>query len=82
MSPKNFLSTRFYKTWPRVSLSGRGYKRIVYLEYSEATLATHQGGKTLGLTAISAISRQDQTRSSVRMHSARAVVMPKPCCKK
>ena len=55
-----------------------GYKGIVYLEYSGATLETHQGGKTLGLSASSAISRQDQTRFSVRMHSVRAVVMPKP----
>ena len=52
----------------------------MYLEYSGATLATHQGGKTFGLSASSAISRQDQTRSSVRMHSVRAVVMPQPNC--
>ena len=57
-----------------------GYKGIVYLEYSGATLATHQAGKTLGLSASSAISRQDQARSSVRMHSVRAIVMPKPYC--
>ena len=46
-----------------------GYKGIVYLEYSGETLATHQAGKTLGLSASSDISRQDQARSSVRMHS-------------
>ena len=57
-----------------------GYKGIVYLEYSEATFATHQAGKVLGLSASSAISRQDQARSSVRMHSVRAIVMPKPYC--
>ena len=76
MSPLNVLSTRSYKTWPRISVSAKGYKRIVYLEYSGATLATHQGGKSLGLSASSAISRQDQKRSSVRMHS----VIPKPYC--
>ena len=80
MSPLNFLSTRSYKTWPRISSSAMGYKGIVYLEYSGATLATHQAGKTLGLSASSAISRQDQARSSVRMHSVRAIVMPKPYC--
>ena len=57
-----------------------GYKGIVYLEYSGATFATHQAGKALGLSASSAISRQDQARSSVRMHSVRAIVMPKPYC--
>ena len=76
MPPLNFISTRSYQTWPRISSSGMGYKGIVYLEYSGATLATHQAGKTLGLSASSAISRQDQARSSVRMHSVRANVMP------
>ena len=54
-----------------------GYKGIVYLEYSGATLETHQAGKTLGLSASSAISRKDQARSSVRMYSVRAIVLPK-----
>ena len=80
MPPLNFISTRSYQTWPRISSSGMGNKGIVYLEYSGATLATHQAGKTLGLSASSAISRQDQARSSVRMHSVRAIVMPKPYC--
>ena len=53
-----------------------GYKGIVYLEHSGATFATHQAGKTLGLSACSAIRRQDQERSSVRMYSVRAIVMP------
>ena len=54
----------------------------MYLEYSGATLASHQAGKTLGMSASSAISisRQDQARSSVRMHSVSAIVMPKPYC--
>ena len=72
MSPLNFLSTRFYKTWPRISLSAIGYKGTVDLADSVVTLTTHQGGKTLGLSASSAISIQDQTRSSVRMHLVRA----------
>ena len=80
MSPLNFLSTRSYKTWPRFSSSVMGYKGIMYLEYSGATLASHQAGKTLGLSASSAISRQDQARSSVRMHSVRAIVLPKLYC--
>ena len=78
MSPLNFLSTRSYKTLPRISSSAMCYKGIMYLQYSGATLASHQAGKTLGLSASSAISRQDQARSSVRMHSVRAIVMPKP----
>ena len=77
MSPLNFLSTRSYKTWPRISLRAMVYKGIVYFKYSGATLATPQVGRTLGLSASSAISRQDQTRSSVRIHLFRAVVMPK-----
>ena len=68
------------KAWPRISSSAMGYKGIMYLEYSEATLANHQAGKTIGLSASSAISRQDPARSSVRMHSIRAIVMPKPYC--
>ena len=51
-------------------------KGIVYLELSGATLATHQAGKTLGMSAWLAIRRQDQAKSSVRMHLARANVMP------
>ena len=72
MSPLNFLITRSYKTWPRM-----GYKGIVHLEYLGATFATHKAGKTLGLSATSVISRQDQARSSVRMNSVRAIVLPK-----
>ena len=69
------------------------YKEIVYLEYSGATLttlATHQAlagkhlvspsRKTLGLSTSSAISKQDQAKSPVRMHSVRAIVMHKPYC--
>ena len=80
MSPLNFLSTRSYKIWPKISPSAMGYKEIVYLEHTGATLATHEAGKALGLSASSAISRQDQARSSVRMHLVRAIVMPKPYC--
>ena len=80
MSPLNFISTRSYETWLRISSSAISYKGIVYLEYSGGTLATHQAGKTPGLSASSTISRQDQARSSVRMHSIRAIVMPKPYC--
>ena len=54
-----------------------GYKGIVYLDYSGATLATHQGGKN---TWSVSQFRQDQTKSSVRMHSVRAVVMRRPYC--
>ena len=80
MSPLNFLSTRSFITWPRISSSAIGYKGIVYLEYAGATLATQEAGKTHDLSASSAISRQDQARSSVRMHSVMAIVMPKPYC--
>ena len=80
MPSLNFISKRSYQTWPRISSSGMGYKGIVYLEYSGATFATHQAGKALGLSASSAISRQDQARSSVRMHSVRAIVLPKLYC--
>ena len=52
-----------------------GYKWIVYSEYLGATFATHQAGKALGLSASSAISRQDQARSSVRMHLVRATAL-------
>ena len=48
MSPIIFLSTRSYQIWPR---SAMGYKEIVYLKHSGATLATHQAGKNLGLSA-------------------------------
>ena len=57
-----------------------GYKGIVYLEHSGATLATTQAVKTLGLSACLAIHRQDQARSFVRMHSVRAIVLPKLYC--
>ena len=88
MYPLKVLSRRFYKTWPRISFSAMGCKGIVYLQYSWATLATHKGGKTLGLSASSAISRKDQTISFVRMHSVRAcgarilknVWGPRPTC--
>ena len=80
MSPLNFLSSRSYKTWPRISLSAMGYKGIVYSEYSGATFATQQAVKALGLSASSAISRKDQARSSVRMHSVRVIVLPKLYC--
>ena len=52
-----------------------GYNKIVYLEYSGATLSVHQAGKIIGLSACSAIRRQDQAGSSVRMHSVRVDVM-------
>ena len=74
MSPLDFQSTW---PWPRISSCAMGYRGIVYLEYSGATFATHQGGKSLGLSASSAISRQDQARSSVRMHLIRAIVLLK-----
>ena len=80
MSPLNFPSSRSYKTWPRISSSAMGHKGIVYLEYSGATFATHQAGKALGLSASSAVNRQDQARPSVRMHSVRAIVLPKLYC--
>ena len=57
-----------------------GYKGSVYLEYSGATFATHQAGKAMCLSASSALSRQDQARSSVRMHSFRAIVLPRLYC--
>ena len=78
--PLDCLSPGSYRTWQRNLSSAMGYKGIVYLEYSGATFATHQAGKALGLSASSAISRQDQERSSVRMHSVRAIVLPKLYC--
>ena len=53
-----------------------GYTRIVYLEHAGANLAAHQAGIKLGLSACSAICRQDQAGPSVRIHSVRANVMP------
>ena len=51
-----------------------------YLEYSGATFATHHAGKALGLSASSALSRQDQARSFIRMHLVRAIDLPKLYC--
>ena len=55
-----------------------GYKGIVDLEYSRATFATHQAGKAIGLSASSAIGGQELARSSVRMHSVRALTILHP----
>ena len=53
------------------------YARILNVENVEGgTLMIHLAGKTLGLLAHRVIRSQVQARTSVRMHSVRAHVMP------
>ena len=70
MSLLNFLSTRSYKTRPGLSSSAMSYEGIVYLEYSEASLATHQAGKHLVCQPVQPLAdkiRQDLLSGCIRI---------------
>ena len=73
----NSTTSKELTIWPRKCLQKRALKLVSWLPEVEDFLFLPQARKSLGLSASSAINRQDQASYSVRMHSVRAIVLPK-----
>ena len=73
----NYVSTRTHQIWPKMSLIAKWYEGNLKIDnFERETLVAHPARKVLGMSARWVICSQVKSRTSARMHSVRAHVMP------